>query len=47
MAARVLEIVADATTLSRHRIAARRRAQQFDAERIIPLYEQLYRRVLA
>jgi N-acetyl-alpha-D-glucosaminyl L-malate synthase BshA len=47
MAARVLQMLADAPTRRRHRIAARRRAQQFDAERIIPIYERLYRRTLA
>lgn len=46
MAARVLEIVADSATLRRHRSEARASAERFDADRIVPMYEQLYRRLL-
>lgn len=47
MAARVLDIVADPATLEAHRKQARASAERFDAERIIPMYEELYRRTLA
>lgn len=47
MAARVLEMTADAATLELHRAAARTRAARFDAEIIVPMYENLYRRTLA
>jgi N-acetyl-alpha-D-glucosaminyl L-malate synthase BshA len=47
MAARVLDIAADAATLETQRAAARARAARFDAEIIIPLYENLYMRTLA
>jgi len=47
MAARVLDIVADSATLEGHRRQARASAERFDSQRIIPMYEQLYRRTLA
>jgi N-acetyl-alpha-D-glucosaminyl L-malate synthase BshA len=47
MAARVLDIAADPATLELQRAAARARAARFDAEIIVPLYEDLYRRTLA
>ena len=47
MAARVLEIAADPATLELQRTAARARAARFDAEIIVPLYENLYMRTLA
>jgi N-acetyl-alpha-D-glucosaminyl L-malate synthase BshA len=47
MAARVLDITADPATLESQRAAARARAACFDAEAIIPLYENLYIRTLA
>jgi N-acetyl-alpha-D-glucosaminyl L-malate synthase BshA len=47
MAARVLDIVADPATLELHRNCARRSAERFDAELIVPMYEALYRRILA
>lgn len=47
MAARVLDIVADPATLESQRAAARARAARFDAELIVPLYENLYMRTLA
>lgn len=47
MAARVLDMAADPATLAFHRAAARARAARFDAEVIIPMYENLYRRTLA
>jgi N-acetyl-alpha-D-glucosaminyl L-malate synthase BshA len=47
MAARVLEIAADPATLEFQRTAARARAARFDAEIIVPRYENLYMRTLA
>jgi N-acetyl-alpha-D-glucosaminyl L-malate synthase BshA len=47
MAARVLDIVKDPATLEFQREAARARAARFDAELIVPMYENLYRRTLA
>lgn len=47
MAARVLAIVADSATFELHRSCARRSAERFDAELIVPMYEALYRRILA
>lgn len=47
MAARVLDIAADSATLDGHRRRARASAERFDSQRIIPMYEQLYRRTLA
>ena len=47
MARRVLELTADAAALARHREEACRRAREFDATRIVPLYETLYEKVLA
>lgn len=47
MAARVLDIAADADTLAFHRDQARKQAARFDAERIVPMYEDLYMRTLA
>lgn len=46
MARRVLDLTADAAALERHREEAYRRARQFDAERIVPLYEALYEKAL-
>lgn len=46
MARRVLELTADAAALERHREEAYRRARKFDAERIVPLYERLYEKLL-
>jgi L-malate glycosyltransferase len=46
MAARVLDIVADSATLEAHRRQARASAERFDANRIVPIYEDLYRRTL-
>src|SRR5262249_34338101 len=47
MAARVLAIAADSATLERYRSCARLSAERFDAELIVPMYEALYRRILA
>ena len=47
MAARVLDIAAGPATLESQRAAARARAAHFDAEIIVPLYENLYMRTLA
>ena len=47
MASRVLDIVADSATLELHRSCARQSAERFDAELIVPMYEALYRRILA
>jgi L-malate glycosyltransferase len=47
MAARVLDLTADPATLALQRAAARARAARFDAEIIIPMYENLYMRTLA
>lgn len=47
MAARVLDIAADTDTLAFHRDEARKQAARFDAERIVPMYEDLYMRTLA
>lgn len=46
MASRALELAADATTLAHHRREARLRAKSFDARKIVPMYEDLYRRTL-
>ena len=47
MARYVLELTADAATLQRHREEAYSRAREFDAERVVPLYETLYEKILA
>jgi N-acetyl-alpha-D-glucosaminyl L-malate synthase BshA len=47
MAARVLEMVGDRATLEAYREEACNRAKRFDAERIVPMYEELYRRTLS
>jgi len=47
MARRVLEIASNEGTLRRFKEGARRGAERYDAERIIPMYEDLYRRSLA
>jgi N-acetyl-alpha-D-glucosaminyl L-malate synthase BshA len=47
MARRVLEMTSDETTRKRFREGARTSAARFDAERIIPMYERFYERVLA
>lgn len=47
MARRVLELTRDDAVLERHREEACRRARQFDAERVVPLYEALYEKALA
>ena len=47
MARRVLELAADEATLKRFRAGARESAGRFDAEKIIPMYEKLYCRILA
>jgi N-acetyl-alpha-D-glucosaminyl L-malate synthase BshA len=47
MAARVLEIVSDRVTLEAYREEAQNSAKRFDAERIVPMYEELYRRTLS
>jgi N-acetyl-alpha-D-glucosaminyl L-malate synthase BshA len=47
MAARVLEITAQENTLRNFKAGARTDAERFDAEKIIPMYEDLYRRTLA
>jgi N-acetyl-alpha-D-glucosaminyl L-malate synthase BshA len=46
MAARVLEISAEPACLKAYRERARASAERFDASRIIPAYEDLYRRTL-
>ncbi|HKU17092.1 MAG TPA: N-acetyl-alpha-D-glucosaminyl L-malate synthase BshA [Steroidobacteraceae bacterium] len=46
MAGRVLDIVADCDTLELQRTEARRRAARFDAQLIVPMYEDLYMRTL-
>ena len=47
MAARVLDIVSDRVTLEAYREEAQNGAKRFDAERIVPMYEELYRRTLS
>jgi N-acetyl-alpha-D-glucosaminyl L-malate synthase BshA len=47
MAARVLEIVQTPESLDSFRVRARSSAEKFDAENIIPMYEDLYARTLA
>lgn len=47
MARRVLALALDAKTLEGHRAEARQRASQFDAERVVPMYEALYERSLS
>ena len=47
MARRVLDLAADEAILEHHRKEARLRAMSFDARRIVPAYEELYRRTLA
>ncbi|MCB0793381.1 MAG: N-acetyl-alpha-D-glucosaminyl L-malate synthase BshA [Flavobacteriales bacterium] len=46
MASNALEILSDAEILERYREGAFARARQFDVERILPRYEELYDRVL-
>jgi N-acetyl-alpha-D-glucosaminyl L-malate synthase BshA len=46
MARRVLELTADGATRKRFREGARLSATRFDAEKIIPMYERFYERVL-
>ena len=47
MARGVLELTSDTATRRRFREGARASAARFDAERIIPMYERFYERVLA
>lgn len=47
MAARVLEITSDSRRFELFRRKARESAEQFDAEKIIPMYEAFYHKVLA
>lgn len=47
MAARVLQLAADRVTLEACRKEAHNSAERFDAGRIVPMYEALYRRTLA
>jgi len=46
MAHHVLDLARDAETLERFRTGARESAKRFDADRIVPLYEQFYFRML-
>jgi N-acetyl-alpha-D-glucosaminyl L-malate synthase BshA len=46
MAARVLEMADAPDTLKKYKKGARAGATRFDAEKIIPMYEELYRRTL-
>jgi N-acetyl-alpha-D-glucosaminyl L-malate synthase BshA len=47
MAARALELLRDPVRLAATRAAAVRAAAEYSADRIVPMYEALYRRVLA
>ena len=46
MAQQVIEITKDASVFERFRKGARRSAERFDAEIVIPMYEELYRKAL-
>jgi glycosyltransferase involved in cell wall biosynthesis len=47
MAARALELLGDPARRAAARAAAVRAAAAYSADRIVPMYEALYRRVLA
>jgi N-acetyl-alpha-D-glucosaminyl L-malate synthase BshA len=47
LAARSIELLTDGRRWAAARAAAIRRAEGFSAERVVPMYEDLYRRVLA
>jgi N-acetyl-alpha-D-glucosaminyl L-malate synthase BshA len=47
MAKRVLEIAADRNTLKQYQARARESARRFDADNVIPMYEDLYYKALA
>lgn len=46
MAARAIEVLRDADLMRRLRAGALKRAEHFDEERVVPMYEALYHRVL-
>jgi glycosyltransferase involved in cell wall biosynthesis len=47
MAARALELLGDPARLQAARAAGLQVAARFSADRIVPMYEELYQRVLA
>jgi glycosyltransferase involved in cell wall biosynthesis len=47
MAARALDLLRDPARLQEARAAAVRSAARYSADRIVPMYEDLYRRVLS